>query len=72
MGPASPDEPPRQTHHVQSFSTAATSFAPNNASFKGAAEEARTHALSQGHDPDSFYEQEIVWGDMDSFRCLLC
>ena len=22
-------------------------------------------------DPESFYEQKVVWGDMDSFQCVL-
>lgn len=31
-------------------------------------EEARTKLTAMGFDPQSFYEQNIVWGDSDSFR----
>jgi len=69
VGPASPDEPPRSGFiQTQPFSTAAGSFEANNENFAAAAEEARSYALSKGHDPDSFYEEKVVWGDMDSFR----
>lgn len=68
VGPASSDEPPRGFIQTQPFSTAADSFEANNENF-AAAEEARSYALSKGHDPDSFYEEKVVWGDMDSFRC---
>lgn len=71
MGPASPDEPP--PIQTQSFSTMAAGSYTNPAeeTFAVAAGEARAYALSQGHDPDSFFEQKVVWGDLDSFRCVM-
>ncbi|KIJ55477.1 hypothetical protein M422DRAFT_24049 [Sphaerobolus stellatus SS14] len=70
VGPASPDEPPRQTAQAQSFATVAGAFTSDNVSFAEAAEEARAYASNQGHDPDSFFEQKVVWGDLDSFQHL--
>ena len=32
------------------------------------ASEAARQLLEQGYDPESFWEQEIVWGDHDSFQ----
>jgi len=63
-GPASPDELPKSTTQSYTFSTVPTSYAPVETDLA----EAREYALSEGYDPDSFFEQKIVWGDMDSFR----
>lgn len=35
------------------------------------AEEGRAKLLKLGFDPDSFWEQKVVWGDHDSFQCVL-
>ena len=32
------------------------------------AEEGRAKLAELGYDPDSFWEQQIVWGDHDSFQ----
>ena len=32
------------------------------------AEEGRTKLLELGFNPDSFWEQQVVWGDHDSFQ----
>ena len=32
------------------------------------AEEGRAKLIELGYDPDSFWDQEVVWGDQDSFQ----
>jgi hypothetical protein len=66
IGPASPDEPPRPTIQSHTFSTVATGYAPVEADLAEVSAEAREYALRESYDPDSFVEQKIVWGDMDS------
>ncbi|KAF8517940.1 Thioesterase/thiol ester dehydrase-isomerase [Hysterangium stoloniferum] len=67
-GPASPDELPKSTIQSHTFSTVSTGYAPVETDLEEVSVEAREYALSEGYDPDSFLEQKIVWGDMDSFR----
>lgn len=56
QGPAHPDD------HEYSTSTVADP-SPENV-----AQEARNTLLKLGFDPESFWEQQIVWGDHDSFQ----
>ncbi|KAF8579941.1 hypothetical protein K439DRAFT_1663032 [Ramaria rubella] len=71
VGPASPDELPRTSAPTRNFSTVASTFTSVESDFTEAAAEAHAHALSQGHDPDSFFEEKVVWGDLDSFHPYL-
>lgn len=34
------------------------------------ADEGRATLAALGYDPDSFWEQPVVWGDHDSFQCV--
>ncbi|KAG8927143.1 hypothetical protein FRC02_008443 [Tulasnella sp. 418] len=43
---------------------------PAEASTLANAEGAEEWALANGYDPLSFWEQKVVWGDLDSFRHL--
>lgn len=74
VGPASPNELPRTETYpdtTQSLSTVVTTSTFNKSDFAEAAAAARAHALSEGHDADSFFEEQVVWGDLDSFRCVV-
>ncbi|KAF9485584.1 Thioesterase/thiol ester dehydrase-isomerase [Pholiota conissans] len=62
QGPESPDSPPT---HAQ-FSTLAAEEA--EVSQEELLEEAKQKLLAAGMDPQSFWEQRIVWGDQDSFQ----
>jgi len=55
-GPESPDPvPPPVTEQVDHESAAA---------------DAKQELSRMGYDPATFYEQRVVWGDHDSFRCV--
>ncbi|KAF8887356.1 HotDog domain-containing protein [Infundibulicybe gibba] len=58
QGPESPDSPPSSPIQLGTF--------PESTS--DALQEARDKLLAAGFDPTSFWEQPIVWGDLDSFQ----
>jgi hypothetical protein len=55
-GPESPDPVP--------------SLVTEQASYESAAAEAKRELSRMGYDPAAFYEQKVVWGDLDSFQCV--
>ena len=56
-GPESPDPTP--------------SPVPEKQSYESAAAWAKHELVQMGYHPDTFYEQRVVWGDLDSFQCVL-
>ncbi|KAF8840400.1 hypothetical protein BDN67DRAFT_968589 [Paxillus ammoniavirescens] len=74
IGPASPDEPPRELPvaepceaPVTNAARARDSRAPQNG-VSDAAAQARSKMISLGYDAGSLWEQSIVWGHHDAFR----
>ncbi|KII86070.1 hypothetical protein PLICRDRAFT_44529 [Plicaturopsis crispa FD-325 SS-3] len=69
QGPASPDD--LSLNDGQPLHTGLTHSAsevPSGSDSVSPAKEARELLLGKGYDPDSFFEQTIVWGDHDSFQ----
>lgn len=55
LGPESPDPVPSSATEQQCYESAAA--------------EAKRGLVHMGYHPDTFYEQKVVWGDLDSFQC---
>ncbi|KDQ26457.1 hypothetical protein PLEOSDRAFT_1113077 [Pleurotus ostreatus PC15] len=60
QGPASPDEPPSSAQYSTSTTSAKHEVSP--------AEAGRRLLTDHGHDPESFWEQTVQWGEHDSFQ----
>ncbi|EJD07483.1 Thioesterase/thiol ester dehydrase-isomerase [Fomitiporia mediterranea MF3/22] len=76
QGPSSPGDgfviPEKEYTLARELHTkAAASSEESPTEFSGlsdADKEGREKLLGQGFDPESFFEQKVVWGDMDSFQ----
>lgn len=66
-GPESPDSPPS----ASPISTLASETPTPNSNLRDPLQGAHDKLRRGGFDPLSFWEQRIVWGDQDSFQCVL-
>lgn len=65
IGPASPDEPPP----ISKVEHPVPAEPPSDFDYATALEKAREQLVKNGFsNPDVFWEQKIVWGDLDSFQ----
>ncbi|EJD07482.1 Thioesterase/thiol ester dehydrase-isomerase [Fomitiporia mediterranea MF3/22] len=76
QGPSSPGDgfviPEKEYIPARELHTKAAASSEDNpadsSGFVDADKEGREKLLEQGFDPESFFEQKVVWGDMDSFQ----
>lgn len=61
-GPDSPDSPPTDHINISAHSPEALEQVPASLA------DAEQKLIKAGLDPESFWEQRIVWGDQDSFQ----
>ncbi|KZT43141.1 Thioesterase/thiol ester dehydrase-isomerase [Sistotremastrum suecicum HHB10207 ss-3] len=69
QGPAFPDGFDTTLQEKMESGSSSAEFITDNAQdSKDAAAEGKALAIKLGHDPLSFWEHPVVWGDLDSFR----